>query len=167
MAVTRQILASWRRPRAVMRGLLAGGVREDRALVTLMAACALIFVAQWPRLARAAHLDPSIPLDARLGGALVGTVFLLPLVAYGLAAVSHLVARLLGGRGTGYGARLALFWSLLVVTPAMLLHGLVAGMVGPGPATTGLGLLVLAGFLFQWGNALLVAASGHPQAGRE
>ena len=35
-----------------------------------MLACALIFVAQWPRLSRAAFLDPSIELNARLAGAL-------------------------------------------------------------------------------------------------
>lgn len=157
MSMTRRMLASWRRPRVVMRGLLEGPPREDRALVMLVLACVLIFVAQWPALSRAAHLDPSVPLDARMSGALMGVLFILPLLAYGLAALSHLVARLAGGRGTHYRARVALFWALLAVTPLMLLQGLAAGMLGPGPAVSLLGVVVLGGFLFQWGNALLVA----------
>lgn len=159
MSVTQRIVASWRDPRGVMRAMLAAGPREDRALALLMAACGIIFVAQWPGLARAAHLDPSVPLDARMGGALMGTLFLVPLLAYGLGALSHLVARAMGGQGSFYAARLALFWSLLAVSPLMLLQGLVAGFIGPGLQAGIVGLLVLAGFLFQWINALVVAES--------
>ncbi len=77
-----------------------------------------------------------------MGGALMATLFLLPPLAYALAAISHLVARALGGRGTGYGARMALFWSLLAVSPLMLLQGLVRGFLGEGPALTATGLVV-------------------------
>lgn len=157
MSVTQRILASWRQPRVVMRSMLAAGQREDRALAILMAACLLIFVAQWPGLSRAAHLDPTVPLDARLGGALMGTLFLVPLFAYFMAALSHLVAKAMGGHGTFYTARLALFWALLTISPLMLLQGLVLGFIGTGAGATVVGVLVLAGFLFQWGNALIVA----------
>ena len=159
MSLTTRILQTWRDPRAVMRGHLVQGAREDRALAILMGACLMVFVAQWPGLSRAAHLDPSVPLDARLSGALMGTLFLVPLLAYVLAAVSHLVARLMGGQGTWFGARMALFWSLLAVSPLMLFQGLVAGFVGPGPSATLSGLVVLAGFLFLWGNALIASES--------
>ena len=37
------------------------------------AACALLFVAQWPVHARAAFYDPAMPLEARLGGALLAS----------------------------------------------------------------------------------------------
>lgn len=157
MAISTDILRTWRSPRAVMRERLAAGVREDRALAVLMGACVLIFVAQWPRLARAAYLDPSIPLDARIGGALLACLFLLPLICYGLAAISHVIARALGGRGTGFRARMALFWSLLAVTPLMLFNGLVAGFVGRGPAETAVGIIVICMFAFIWGNAISVA----------
>ena len=116
--------------REVLRRKLAGGAREDRALATLFGACLLIFVAQWPGLSRAAHLEPEIPLDARLGGALMAWLFIAPLAAYVIAAVSHAVARLLGGRGSWFGARLALFWALLAASPLWLLNGLVAGLIG-------------------------------------
>ena len=159
MPIASDIVQSWHRPRAVLRRRL-DTAREADALAILMAACGLIFVSQWPGLARAAHLDPSIPLDARMGGALFGTVFLLPPLAYGLAGLSHLVARALGGRGDGLGARMALFWALLVISPLMLLQGLVAGFIGHGPALTLLGALVGLAFLLQWGLALIEAEHG-------
>ncbi len=57
MPVTRDIAAMYRGPGAVMRRQLARGRREDRALAILMAACALVFISQWPALSRAAHLE--------------------------------------------------------------------------------------------------------------
>ncbi|WP_126978586.1 YIP1 family protein [Frigidibacter oleivorans] len=157
MPVTTDILASWRRPRAVMRRHLAAGVREDRALGYLMLAMGVIFVAQWPRLSREAFFAPEVPFEARLSGALLAIVFLAPLFFYALAAVAHLAARAAGGRGSFFGARMALFWALLAVSPAMLLQGLVAGFIGPGPAQTVVGLAVLAAFLMIWGAGLWAA----------
>ncbi|MBN2905269.1 MAG: YIP1 family protein [Rhodobacteraceae bacterium] len=150
MSVVRNIVASWRRPRAAMRALLAVGQREDRALVYLMLACFLIFVAQWPRLSREAYLDPEIPLEARLGAALMGWMFLAPLFFYGMAALSHLASRGFGGTGTWYGARLALFWALLAVSPVWLLHGLVAGFIGAGPALGVVATVLSVAFLAIW-----------------
>jgi hypothetical protein len=154
MPVSTDILESYVRPRQVFRRKLEGGTHEGRALATLIGACLLIFVAQWPGLARAAHINPAIPLDARMGGALLGTLFLLPPIAYAVAALSHLVARAFGGRGSFFSARLALFWSLLAVSPLMLLQGLVRGFIGPGPALTLVGLAVLATFLMFWVTSL-------------
>jgi hypothetical protein len=160
MSVTARILATWRDPRRVMRSHIAAGQREDRAMAVLAGACLMIFVAQWPALRRAAILEPEVPFDARLGGALMATLFLVPLLAYGVAAASHLAARLMGGRGTWFGARMALFWSLLAVSPLMLLQGLVTGLIGPGLPATLVGLAVLAGFLFLWLSALAEAERG-------
>lgn len=159
MSMTRRILRSWRAPRVVMRELLAAGQREDRAFAMLFVASLLIFVAQLPRLARQAHFDPSVPLDARIGGAMMGIMFLFPLFAYLIAAVSHLIARIFGGRGSFYTARVALFWSLLTAAPLMLLQGLVAGFIGEGPQAMLLGGLIAFGFAWHWGNALSAAES--------
>lgn len=150
MAVTSDIPAFWRHPRLTLRAKLAEGQREDRALAVLMGACGMIFVAQWPVLARQAELDPAVPLDARLGGALMATVFLLPLAAYALAAVSHVMARLVGGRGSHFGARLALFWALMASVPLFLLSGLALGILGPSPATRILGIACFAAFTILW-----------------
>lgn len=159
MAISTEMLRSWRAPGQAVRRQLAAGVGDPRALAYLIAACGLIFVAQWPRLAREAHLDPSVPLDARVGAALMGWMFIAPLFFYGLAALSHLVARAFGGRGTWFGARLALFWSLLVSVPLWLLSGLTAGFIGPGPALTLTGVLLAVGFLGHW-IAALAGAEG-------
>ena len=159
MSMTRRILRSWRAPREVMRSLLDAGQREDRAFAMLFVASLLMFIAQLPRLAREAHLDPSIPLDARIGGALMGIMFLFPLVAYLIAAVTHVIARIFGGNGSFYTARVAFFWSLLAVAPLMLLQGLVTGFIGQGPQALLVGGLIALGFLWQWANAFSVAQS--------
>ena len=157
MAVTIDIVKSYRRPRLVIRRHLDAGENEGRALAILMGACLLIFVAQWPMLVRAAYLDPSQPLEARLSGALMGTVFLLPPICYAIAGASHLFARVFGGKGSFYGARLALFLSLLAVTPLMLFHGLIGGFIGEGPASLLVGFVVLGAFVAIWGLMLFEA----------
>jgi hypothetical protein len=153
MPVTRDIVATYRGPRRVVRRLLGMGVREDRALVMLIAACVVVFVAQWPRLAREAHLGGQ-DLNPLLGGALMAWIFIAPLLLYALAFLSHGVARLIGGRGTAYGARLALFWAFLAASPLILLHGLVAGFIGPGPGLQGVGLIWCGVFLWFWISGL-------------
>lgn len=156
MTVVADILATWRSPRAVLRDKLASPPREDRALAVLAGACLLIFVAELPGLARAAHLDPSVPLEARIGGALLATLFVLPLVLYALAGASHLVLRLLGRAGSAYGSRVALFWSLLCIGPMMLVQGLLAGLVGPGWVSGLSGFAVLLAFVALWRAGLAV-----------
>lgn len=156
MAVTSDIAAMYRRPRPVMARLLDMGPREDRALVFLMLFCLLGFVAQLPRLSRESVLDDRA-LDMLMGGALLGWIFIAPLLFYGLAALSHLVARILGGRGDFYGARIALFWALLSSAPLMLLQGLVAGFVGPGAMQTLAGILWLAVLGWFWFTGLRLA----------
>ena len=154
MTVSADILATWRDTRRVMRAKLAEGPREDRALATLFGACLLIFIAELPGLARAAHLDPSVPLAARIGGALLATLFLLPLVFYALAGISYLGQRLRGWRGSAYPARLALFWSLLATGPLILVAGLISGFAGSGPVARIVGLAVLVVFILIWRAAL-------------
>lgn len=131
MALTTDLMRSLRQPRAVLRGLGGGERREGRILMYLMLACFLIFVAQAPRLSRDAHLDPSVPLDARLAGALFAWIFVAPLLFYVLAGLLTLVLRL-AAPIPGFAVRLAVFWALLVASPLILLHGLVAGLIGPG-----------------------------------
>lgn len=153
MSLLGNIVASYRAPGAVVARLLAQGPREDRALALCMGGCVAMFVAQWPRLSREAFLTGG-DLQMMLGGTLMGVVFILPLALYGLAGLSRLLARAFGGRGSGYGARLALFWALVAAMPVMLLHGLVAGFIGPGPAKGAVGLAWLLVFLWIWLSGL-------------
>jgi hypothetical protein len=160
------ILAAWRDPRRALRDALAGGAREDRALACLMVAAALIFLAQLPVAARDAVIAPSAPFEARLAGALMAVVFLLPLLAYAVAAASHLVARIAGGRGSWFGARMALFQALLAVAPVNLVHGILRGMTGDGIATQMFGVAAFGAFLYLWLGALSESESGRaPQTG--
>ncbi len=159
MPVTSDIARTWRGPRRVMRDLLAQGQREDRAIAFLLAACFLIFVAQWPRLVRVAQGfdtppgQPEAPeLVQLVAYEFLSWLMIWPLLFYGLAALAHLAARVLGGRGTWYGSRLALFWSLLATAPLALLHGL---MVGFGSTAADLvGAVWLTGFAVIWVQCL-------------
>ncbi|MFY2826649.1 YIP1 family protein [Ruegeria sp. MALMAid1280] len=161
MPVTSDIVATYRGPGRVVRRILDLGEREDRALIFVMGFCVVAFIAQLPSLARRAHLE-GLELNMLMGGALLGTVIILPLFFYALAFVSYGAARLVGGRGTAYGARLALFWALLSSTPLVLLNGLVAGFIGPGPALTFVGLAWFGVFIWFW-LAGLRQAQGRPE----
>lgn len=149
MSITRNISATYRGPGRVIRRLLDMGPREDRALAYVMASCALMFIAQLPRLAREAHLTGD-DLNMLMGASLMGLVFVAPLLLYTIALLARLVGRVLGGKGTGYGARLALFWALLASSPLILLHGLVAGFIGPGLEERSIGLIWFLVFMWFW-----------------
>lgn len=157
MAITSDILRSYRAPGEVVGRLARVDRREGRLLFYLMLASALIFVAQWPRLARAAQLDDSVPFQGHMTGALFALMFVFPLVAYAVAGAMGLLTGLIWRGTQGYDVRLALFWSLLAVSPLMLLHGLVQGILGASLMTALVGLLVFAAFLFILGAGLRVA----------
>ncbi|MGZ9809657.1 hypothetical protein ACXN5S_04270 [Pseudoroseicyclus sp. H15] len=160
MAVSTDILASWRAPRSVMRRLLAAGRREDRALVFLMTGCFIIFIAQWPRLVRTAELTGD-ELNRLIAYEFLAWMFVWPLVLYIVTGLAAGLLRLFRARLEGWELRLALFWSLLASVPAALLYGLMEGFVGPGPGANLVGAIWIAGFLFILIGALR-AAAGRP-----
>ncbi len=153
MPVTADIMRTWRAPRQVIRDLLAMGPREDRAIAWLMAGCGLIFVAQWPRLARTAELTGT-ELDRLIAYELVAWLIVWPLVFYAVAWLSFLLLRLVRVKLTSFGARLALFWAFLAATPLGLLYGLQSGLNGPGPATDVVGVLWIGLFALFWVQGL-------------
>ena len=132
------IWRAWRDPRRAMADEMARGLSEPRALVQLLAACVLLFVASVPnamREARALSIDD--PVSAAVTAHLFGWVALAPLIAYGLAAVVHLVAKAFGARGSFLSARAALFWSAFAAAPVALgvaLIGVAAEAAGQGGA---------------------------------
>ena len=161
MPVTTDIVATYKGPRRVMRRLLEMGTREDRALIILVAGCVVMFIGQWPKLAREAHLTDQA-LNPLLGATLMAWVFVAPLLFYALGLASHWAARALGGKGTAFGARLALFWALLAASPLVLLNGLVAGFVGPGAALQAVGIAWCVAFFWFWIAGLTEAEWGAP-----
>ncbi len=161
MAVTDDIIATYRAPRDVMARLLAAERHEARALAYLLAAVIVIHIAQWPGMSRAAFLQPDVPLSQRMFAAFLAVLAAIP-VFYGLAALSHLAARSLGGTGGYFEARIVLFWALLATTPLMLFQGMVSAFMGQGPALTLTGLVVFAVFMWFWVTGLRVAEFGRP-----
>lgn len=140
-----RVFASWWAPRRVYRSL--ADMSEPSMLAVLLGAMGLFFLAQIPGHRRAAILDPSIPMDARLGGAIVGVMCLMPLLAYAVAALAALTSR---GRLSAPDSRLALFWALLAVAPAMLLEGITQGYLGDAPGLRLVQAIAGLGFLWIW-----------------
>lgn len=154
--VVPRVLQSWWAPRKVVR---AQRDAPDRVLiVVLMVALFMFLLGQAPGNARAAALDPSVPLGARMGGSALAVMFLMPLLAYTLAGVVSLMSRVTPWKVSPRHSRLALFWAMLAVAPAMLLSGLVAGLIGVGPALTLTRAVAGIGFLFIWGAGLSALA---------
>jgi len=185
MALVNDIARSYRRPGSVFDGLLSRGADDKTGLVFLLLAMALGFVSQLPGVSRRAN-TPDPELDAAIFAeredvrpiegvevpeALVDAKFqlflsseltiwflILPLAFYGLAMLGHLALRALGLRPDSTHSRLALFWALVVAVPLKLLHGLVLGMIGPGPSLTLVGFLWFALLVWIWGVNLRVVA---------
>lgn len=164
MAVTTDIVRTWKRPRIVMRELLSHGQREDRAIAYVMAACLMIYVAQWPRLKRAEQFelygaDGASDFQMNAGIAFFSMLIVWPLALYVIAGITHLVAKVFSAKGSHYTARLALFWALLATTPVLLLHGLTMGLIGAGPAANLVGAVWGIAFVWIWSQCFWVAES--------
>ncbi len=149
MAVTSDIVESWHHPRRVVQRHLSRERSEAFVFTFLFVFLLLSFVALWPGQARAAFEAKNQPLSPRLLAVALALLATVPLW-YGLAALSHLMARVLGGQGDFYRARVALFWALVVVSPGLLLQGLVAGMIGPGPQLLLVQIVISLAFLVLW-----------------
>ncbi len=166
-----RIAHAWADPRGAMAEEVAAGLSESRALVHLVLACGLFFLASLPAALREA---PALDIDDPVTGAVAAHLFawaaVAPMAAYGLAALVHLVARAFGGRGGYLGARAALFWSGLVVAPAAVILALVGVGVqlAFGRLLPWLGWLDYAGLvLWLWVfSASLAVAEGFAGAGR-
>ncbi|HSG37335.1 MAG TPA: hypothetical protein VLA27_07855 [Paracoccaceae bacterium] len=167
MSISNDVFRAWVRPRAVMRRLLDAGERENRALAILMAGCLLIFVAQWPRLVRLSEgvdlpVGAEVPeLSQLIAYSLVSWLIVWPLIFYILSGITRILARAFKGKGSGYGARLAMFWAVLASSPAALLYGLLVGFNGETIGTQAIGALWLAGFVWIWIQSLRESESGN------
>ncbi len=164
MSVVLDIVRTYRAPAEVQARRMSGPPREDRALAVLMGACFLIFIAQWPRLSREAFLDPSIPFDARMSGALFGWLMVMPLLFYVLSLVLKGIMALLRISVDGFRVRSALFWALLASAPLWLLTGLMSGFAGDGAGPMVAGILALGSFLTFAGFGLVAAVRSGQEA---
>lgn len=123
------------------------------------------FIAGLPTAFRqAAALGEDGALTGVLVGRLFAAVFVVPLFLLLLAGLAHLIAKIFGGRGSHYKARVALIWALVVALPLGLANGALGPVaIGafPGPAGQAIaGILSTAatlGFLWIWAQFLCVA----------
>jgi hypothetical protein len=99
---------------------------------------------------------------------LFATGFLLPLVLYGVAGLLQLGLRLGRARVPGLWVRTAFFWSLLAVTPLMLVQAALSAALGPGGSVAVFGFVVAALFLYiliqSLREAVALARAGKEQA---
>lgn len=147
MSVTNDMIASYRRPGAVMRRHMASGAGEERALIFVVASCFIFFVANLPVLSRVSHLT-NTDMAPQLGISIFAWLFVWPLAFYVIAALSSVVLGLFGCKSSWFHTRLAIFWSLLATTPLVLLNGLTGGLVGPGIEQNIVGAIWLGAFFW-------------------
>lgn len=157
MALTQDIIATYKGPKRVVARFLAQGRNEVRALLFVLIAGVLMFVAVAPYQAREAQLDPDIPLEARLYWSAFFYILILPIFIYLFALIIWGLARIARRQITGYEIRFTLIWALLASTPIMLLMGLTAGFIGPGIQLQLLGLIWVLVFGWFWVSGLLSA----------
>lgn len=159
MSLIPDIVESWRAPARVVRRHLERTRSEAFVFTFLFTFLLVAFVAQTPYASRLAFFQPQVPLAQRLFATFLVLIASIPLW-YLVAALSRLVAMVFGGRGNWYGARLALFWALVAITPAMLLMGLSLGFLGQGTQTNALGAGIGVAFVVLWGLMLREAERG-------
>ena len=148
-----QIVGAWLDLRASYRRI--AGLTEAQGLALVMLACFLLFVAGLPALsANPLAADPEIGFSGLLAGRLVATLLMAPLLFYLIGGLSHVLSRAVGGAGTYRGARLALFWALLVAAPLELARAAAMALVLPASAAPWLASLVGALFLWAWASFL-------------
>ena len=159
-----EIVAAYRDLPGAARRKLDEQPRDPQLLVWILVASIMGFVAGLPDAMRDARaLERPDAVAGVLSGRLFAAIFLTPLMVYLVGFLSHLVARVFGGQGDFWSARVALVWALVVAIPLVLLGGLVQGVAATSglPAMMMLAGLVsfvtLLGFLWIWAQFLAVA----------
>ncbi|MGB0960360.1 MAG: YIP1 family protein [Halocynthiibacter sp.] len=155
MSITARMKTAYLAPRRSVRQLLQDGVGDQQILGFVMIACLLFFTAKVPELSKTAHLNSEGPAFSTLVlGAFMGAMFFAPLFFYALAGVQRLVAKVVGGKGTWFSARLSLFWSLLLISPFVLFRGLLVAFNSNQAQATTINSIIFWVFLALWGAAI-------------
>jgi len=159
MSASGEIIRAYRGFGASMQRQMESRPGEERLLAYVVVASLIFFVARVPALLKlsAAAATAEISPIALFVTNLVGSFFFAPLMLYGLAALSHLAAKAFGGHGRGVDARLALFWTLLVISPLALISTIIQIAMPLAWVSQALWLALFLIFAFAWGQALSVA----------
>lgn len=157
MALTQDIMATYKGPGRVVARFLAQGRNEVRALLFLLIAGVLMFIASMPYQAREAQIDLDVPLAARMYWSALFCVFMMPIFLYLFSIVIWGLARIARRQVTGFEIRFTLIWALLASTPVLLVMGLVAGFIGSGIQLQVVGYVWIGVFGWFWAAGLLSA----------
>lgn len=130
-----------------MKRHLDNGIREEQTLFFAILFGLLSYLSLLPALAKHAFLTNE-SLSALAAAQFISSVFMMPLLMYGIAAVSHLILKYFGGQGDYIGARRALFWAALVTTPAILLTSIAEAYFSE--ISTILSVITTMIFIWQW-----------------
>ncbi len=116
MSVVSRVLLTYRSPSKAFELIYERPINESTSLGYLMGACLLTYVAQWPYLARQAHLD-GFDLQTSLAASLLAWLLIAPLLLYTLALFVYFFHKVLGGGKSSAQVRMGLFWSSLRPLP--------------------------------------------------
>ena len=159
MSVVSNVLYTYRSPSKAFERMYARPDSEATSLGYLMGACFLTYVAQWPYLARQAHLE-EFNLQTSLAASLLAWLLIAPLLLYTLAIVLYFFHKFFKGSKSSAQIRVGLFWSFLAATPLMMLFGLVKGFLGHGTAESIVGFFWFLAFSYFIFCAVLRAKVG-------
>lgn len=129
IGLVNRILAGWRDLRGSFRAEIAAGHQEPRLLAYAMGGCVALVLARAPQsvlgmLDGAAAAGEPVSATMLVVMQVVAALFFLPLMLYGVAALARMALRLFGGKGGWFDTRLAVFWSLVLAAPILLVGGL-------------------------------------------
>ncbi len=116
--------------RASMRQAMARKTGEENLLALVAFGSFVVFLSFLPTLFATDLRDN--PDQSIAGGVIMWffvVMFFLPLVLYGVAALSHFIARRFGATGPYFNARHALFWALAVLSPVLILKAMLGSIV--------------------------------------
>ena len=147
MPLLSDIGAAYKAPKVEMRRHIDEGVREEQTLFFAMLFGGLSFLSLLPDIAKRAYItDTSLP--AMAAAQFIASVFMMPLLMYGIAAISHAILMRFGGQGDHIGARRALFWAAIVTTPVILVSAILTTYVPD--LQFGCAIITTAVFFWQW-----------------
>jgi len=129
IGLVNRILAGWRDLRGSFRSEIAAGHGEPRLLAYAMGGCVALALARAPQsvlgmLDGAAAAGQPVSITMLVVMQVVAALFFLPLMLYAVAALARMTLRLFGGAGGWFDTRLAVFWSLVLAAPILLVGGL-------------------------------------------
>ncbi|MGE4610547.1 MAG: hypothetical protein AAED33_03965 [Paracoccaceae bacterium] len=150
--------------RPSMRKQMDKNPGEEGLLALLVFGCFVIFLSFLPRLfATDLSQTPDQSMAAGIIMWFFVVMFFMPLVLYGVAWASHLIAKPFGATNGNKAARHALFWALSVVSPVLITKAMLSSVfiqIGGDTGTLllgGLNVVLILAILRIWGAMLAEA----------